>query len=96
MVNAHSPFVVVLAVYDTGNFIVTSLMGNCADGSDVNDCPLGSLMYRDDWQATETGCFGPDGSYRMLRMDRMQIFLSHNSGDSPMDFMIRAKIRDSL
>lgn len=64
----------------------TSLMGSCAE--DLHGCSLGSLTYRDDFEPTATGCFGPGGQYQMLRTDSVWIFLSHNAGDDPLDFSV--------
>ena len=70
--------------------MTTSLMGTCSD--DPNDCPFGSLTYRSDFAPTETGCFGPGGSYRMAQLSSVWIFLAHNAGDEALDFMVRLQI----
>ena len=66
--------------------MTTSLMGSC--GNDPNACPLGSLTYRTDFEPIATGCFGPGGSYRMAQLSNVWIFLAHNAGDEPLDFMV--------
>ena len=73
-------------MYDIGNFLVTSLMGSCAE--DPNDCALGSLRYRGDFEPVDTNCFGAGGSYRMAKFENAWVFLSHNSADAPLDFMV--------
>ena len=74
-------------MYDIGNFMSTSLMGTCTE--DPHGCPLGSLQYRSDFQPADTECFGPGGSYQMAQLeDTVWLFLAHNSGDDPLDFMI--------
>eukprot|EP01051_Picozoa_sp_SAG22_P001950 SAG22_NODE_82_length_21749_cov_10.719769_7_plen_864_part_00 len=73
-------------MYDIGNFLVTSLMGSCAE--DPNDCALGSLRYRGDFEPVDTNCFGAGGSYRMAQYENVWVFLSHNSADAPLDFMV--------
>ena len=69
---------------DIGNLMTTSLMGTCSD--DPNDCEFGSLTYRSDFAPTETGCFGPGGSYRMAQLSSVWIFLAHNAGDDALAF----------
>mgnify|MGYP001364310499 CR=1 FL=1 len=46
-------------MYDIGNLLVTSLMGDCTN--DAHDCALGSLEYRSDFRPVPTNCFGPGG-----------------------------------
>ena len=67
--------------------MATSLMGSCTEDLD-GGCPLGSLMYHTDFAPTDTGCFGRGGSYRMVQLSSVWIFLSHNAGDDPLDFMV--------
>eukprot|EP01051_Picozoa_sp_SAG22_P006922 SAG22_NODE_469_length_10143_cov_5.595181_4_plen_929_part_00 len=73
-------------MYDVGNFLVTSEMGSCAE--DPNDCALGSLRYRGDFEPVDTNCFGAASSYRMAQYETVWVFLSHNSADAPLDFMV--------
>ena len=72
--------------YFAGNLMTTSLMGSCT--SDPHGCPLGSLRNRHGFEPTDTDCFGPGGQYRMLETSSIWIFLSHNAGDDPLDFVI--------
>ena len=55
-------------------------------------CPLGSLHYQTGFENVDTGCFGPGGSYRMGQLGDMWIFLTHNAGDSPLDFMVLGQL----
>jgi hypothetical protein len=73
-------------MYDLGNVLVTSLMGDCS--SDSHDCPLGSLRYRGDFAPVETGCFGPGGHYQMVKLDGVWVFFSQNVGNMPLDFFV--------
>jgi hypothetical protein len=73
-------------MYDLGNVLTTSLMGDCT--SDPHGCPLGSLQYRSDFAPVETGCFGPGGHYQMTKLDGMWVFFTHNAGDAPIDFAV--------
>ena len=73
-------------MYDIGNVMATSLMGTCAEN--LHDCALGSLRYRGNFEPAPTGCFGPGGSYRMAQLGSVWIFLAHNAGDAPLDFMV--------
>ena len=77
-------------MYDIGNLIVTSLMGDCA--SDAHDCALGSLEYRSDFEPVPTNCFGPGGQYQMQQLDGMWVFFTTNVNDGPIDFMISGNL----
>eukprot|EP01045_Picozoa_sp_COSAG04_P013769 COSAG04_NODE_994_length_8876_cov_9.074763_2_plen_2355_part_01 len=73
-------------MYDIGNLLVTSLMGDCAN--DAHDCALGSLEYRSDFEPVPTNCFGAGGQYQMQQLDDMWVFFTTNVNDSPIDFMV--------
>jgi hypothetical protein len=77
-------------MYDLGNVLSTSLMGDCT--SDAHSCPLGSLRYRGDFVHVDTNCFGPNGFYQMMKLDYVWVFLSHNSDNTPIDFMITGNL----
>eukprot|EP01045_Picozoa_sp_COSAG04_P001345 COSAG04_NODE_44_length_31776_cov_9.320769_2_plen_1968_part_00 len=77
-------------MYDIGNLIVTSLMGDCE--SDPHDCALGSLRYHADFEPVPTNCFGRDGHYQMAQHDGMWLFFTTNVDDAPLDFMISGNL----
>ena len=57
-------------MYDIGNLLVTSLMGDCSN--DPHDCALGSLSYRSDFAPVPTNCFGPGGQYQMQQLEQQK------------------------
>jgi hypothetical protein len=73
-------------MYDLGNVLTTSLMGDCT--SDPHGCPLGSLHYWDEFTPVETGCFGLGGHYQVAKFDSVWVFFTHNTGDVPLDFAV--------
>ena len=76
-------------MYDIGNLMTTSLMADC---DTVNDCPLGSLHYRNDFERVSTNCFGAGGHYQMQQFDSMWVFFTTNTHDSPLDFTITGNL----
>jgi hypothetical protein len=77
-------------MYDLGNVLTTSLMGDCT--SDPHGCPLGSLHYQSEFVVVETGCFGPGGHYQMGKFDGVWVFFTHNVGDAPLDFAVAGNL----
>ena len=77
-------------MYDLGNLIVTSLMGDCTN--DPHDCALGSLTYRSDFEQVPTNCFGAGGNYQMEQLDTMWVFFTANVDDRSIDFMIAGNL----
>jgi hypothetical protein len=77
-------------MYDLGNVLITSLMGDCT--SDPHDCPLGSLRYHGDFQSVETGCFGPNGNYHMGKLGSVWVFLTHNTRGVPLEFAVAGNL----
>jgi hypothetical protein len=73
-------------MYDLGNVLTTSLMGDCT--SDPHGCPIGSLRYHTDFAPVETDCFGPGGHYQMAKLDGVWVFFAHNTADVPLDFAV--------
>jgi hypothetical protein len=73
-------------MYDLGNVLTTSLMGDCT--SDPHGCPLGSLRYGSDFAPVETSCFGSGGHYQMAKLDGVWVFFTHNTGEGPLDFAV--------
>jgi hypothetical protein len=77
-------------MYDLGNILTTSLMGDCT--SDPHGCPLGSLHFRSDFAPVDTSCFGPGGQYQMTKLNGVWVFLAHNAADTPLDFVVAGNL----
>ena len=73
-------------MYDVGNLISTSLMGNC--GSDPHGCALGSIQYQDDFSRVPSNCFGQDGHYTMQKLNGMWTLFTTITHDQPLDLYI--------
>jgi hypothetical protein len=77
-------------MYDIGNLLSTSLMGDCT--SDPHNCPLGSLHYHRNFESVATDCFGTGGSYQMAKLEGVWVFVTHNAGDEPLDFIVAGNL----